>query len=165
MKYLLTLVLLAHATLATAGTLPAPEGPVVLTISGNISNTNGPEGASFDRAMLDALEQRETTASTPWFDGPRDFEGPLATALLEAVGAEGSAIKVVALNDYAAEVPIEDVRAYPVIFATRLNGELMSVRDKGPLFLIYPFDEFEDLFNEVHFGRSVWQITRIEVLE
>lgn len=39
----------------------------------------------------------------------------------------------------------------------------MSVRDKGPLFLIYPFDDNPDLFDEVYFGRSVWQIAQIVV--
>jgi hypothetical protein len=74
-------------------------------------------------------------------------------------------MRVVALNDYAAEVPVEDARKFPMVFATHLDGQIMSVRDKGPLFLIYPFDEFPELFKEIYFGRSVWQITHIEVLD
>jgi hypothetical protein len=41
----------------------------------------------------------------------------------------------------------------------------MSVRDKGPLFLVYPFDKDQGLFNEKYFSRSVWQIKDIEVTE
>jgi hypothetical protein len=165
MKRLLFLVLCLFGSAAQADGLAPPQGPVVLTVFGNITHTNGDGIAQFDRAMLAALEQRSTTANTPWFDGPRDFDGPLATAILDAVGANGSTMRVIALNDYSANVPIDDARSFPVVFATHLNGEVMSVRDKGPLFLIYPFDEFPDLFNEVYFGRSVWQITQVEVVE
>ncbi|WP_181868915.1 hypothetical protein [Yoonia sediminilitoris] len=119
--------------------------------------------ASFDCAMLEALDQRTTTASTPWFGGAHDFSESLGTALLDAVGASGENLRVVALNDYAAEVPVQGLHDYLVVFATHLDGQQMSVREKGPLFLIYPFDENAELFNEVYFRRSVWQIARIEV--
>lgn len=151
--------------MVNAADLSAPQGPVVLTVSGNITNTNGDDVARFDQAMLEALEQRTTTAATPWFDSAHDFTGPLASAILEAVGAQGKTMRIVALNDYFADVPIQDTRDFPVVFATHFDGQMMSVRDKGPLFLIYPFDEYPELFNEVYFGRSVWQIIRIEVLE
>ena len=39
----------------------------------------------------------------------------------------------------------------------------MSVRDKGPLFVIYPFDEAPELNNETYYGRSAWQVKSIEV--
>ena len=163
MKILATISFCILGSLACAETLPTPQGPVILTVSGNIENTNGLGSASFDRAMLEALEQRNTTATTPWFGEPHDFSGPLGAAILDAVGAHGTTLRMVALNDYAAEVPLQDLRDYPVVLATHLDGQVMSVRDKGPLFLIYPFDENPDLFNEVYFGRSVWQIARIEV--
>lgn len=165
MKRLLILAMCMMGPMAYAGGLTEPEGEVILTVSGNITHTNGPDVARFDRAMLDALERRTTTASTPWFDDAHDFEGPLAAAILDAVGATGSTMRVIALNDYASDEPVSDARDFPIIFATHLDGEIMSVRDKGPLFLIYPFDEFPELFNEIYFGRSVWQITRIEVIE
>lgn len=165
MRQLLALAICLFGSMSQAGGLAEPEGPVVLTVSGNITHTNGPNVARFDRAMLQALERRTTTAKTPWFNETHDFEGPLAAAVLDAVGARGAVMRVIALNDYAADVPVDDVRRLPVVLATHLDGEVMSVRDKGPLFLIYPFDEFPDLFNEIYFGRSVWQITRIEVME
>ena len=165
MKHFLFLMIFLFGSMAHADGLMEPQGPVVLTVFGNITHTNGDGVAQFDRAMLAALDQRTTTASTPWFDGPRDFDGPLAAAILDAVGAQGSMMRVIALNDYAANVPIDDARNFPVVFATHLDGNVMSVRDKGPLFLIYPFDEYPELFNEIYFGRSVWQIVQIEVVE
>lgn len=143
--------------------LPRPTGPVVLTVDGNISRSNGEGIAQFDLAMLDALAQRTTITETPWYDGAQSFSGVVVSALLEAVGAEGATITVRALNDYSADIPADDFKANPVILATRLNGEVLSVREKGPLFVIYPFELDPSLYNEVYFGRSVWQVTAMSV--
>lgn len=165
MKQLLFTVMTMIASVAQAVELPAPKGDVILTVSGNIAQTNGDNVARFDRAMLEDLQQATVTTATPWFDDVHDFSGPLGAAILDAVGAQGATLRVVALNDYAATVPAADLHELGVVFATHLDMRPISVREKGPLFLIYPFDDNPDLFDEVYFGRSVWQIARIEVLD
>lgn len=143
--------------------LDPPKGPVVLTVSGAITRTNGPRGAEFDLEMLEALAGRTTRTHTPWTEGVVTFSGPLGRAVLDAVGATGETMRISALNDYAAEVPVADFHDHDVILATRMDGEVMSVRSRGPIFVIYPFDEDRDLYNEQIFTRSVWQVNRIEV--
>jgi len=155
--------LVLSATAAAAGSLPAPTGPVVLTVTGKISETSGPGVAEFDMAALEALPGRVTRTETPWTKGTTTFEGPLGSALLDRVGATGTSLHVVALNDYAVDVPVEDLRKWPVILALKNNGKPMSVRDKGPIFIIYPFDVDPSLRNERIFSRSVWQVKSIEV--
>ncbi|MGR3496423.1 hypothetical protein [Citreimonas sp.] len=153
----------ASAGAVQSGGLPQPEGPVVVTISGAVTHTNNADGAAFDLAMLEALTGREAVVETPWYDGVQRFSGPTLKALLDAVGATGDTLRVIALNDYSADIPVSDAESYPVILATRRNGDVMSVRDKGPAFVIYPFDLVPELYNEMIFHRSVWQVTRIEV--
>lgn len=148
----------------SAAPLPEPAGRVILDIDGAIGTTNQGQAARFDLAMIDALPQRETVTSTPWYDGQQTFSGPLLRDLLGAVGASGSSLRVVAINDYAVEIPMSDAMDYPVILATRRAGALMPVRDKGPLFVVFPFDEVPALVNELYFSRSAWQVRRIEVL-
>src|SRR3982074_2104240 len=82
---------------------------------------------------------------------------------MSAVGASGDRLVVIALNDYSAELPLADVRKYKVILALKRDGEYLSVRDKGPLFIVYDFDGDPDLRNQKFYARSVWQIARIEV--
>ena len=82
---------------------------------------------------------------------------------MQTVGANGERLVAVALNDYSAELPMEDVAKYNVILALKRNGEYMPVRDKGPLFIVYPFDSNPDLKNQKFYSRSVWQLARIEV--
>lgn len=146
-----------------AGNLAAPAGEVILGVFGQVTVTNADERAEFDLAMLDALPQRETVTSTPWHEGKHSFSGPTLASILEAVGATGATLRISALNDYAADMPVGDAATIPVILATRIDGEEISIRDKGPLFVIYPFDEQPELFNEVYFNRSVWQVNSIQV--
>jgi hypothetical protein len=39
----------------------------------------------------------------------------------------------------------------------------MAVRDKGPLFIVYPFDSRSDLRSERYYSRSAWQLRALEV--
>ena len=162
MKGMLLALMMGALCATSALALDAPKGPVILTVKGAISNTNAGDTAQFDMAMLEALAGRKATMETPWTDGKVTFEGPLLSALLDAVGSTGSLLSVKALNDYAAEVPAEDAKLATVL-ATRMDGKLMSIREKGPLMLVYPFDQNHDLYNEKYFSRSVWQIKEIEV--
>lgn len=157
------LALLLGALPAAAGSLAAPKGPVVLTVTGKIGVTNADGAARFDMAMLAALPGRTTETETPWTKGVTRFEGPLGSALLEAVAATGTTLHVVALNDYAVDVPVEDLHKWPVILAIRKDGREIAVRDKGPIFVIYPFDQDASLYNEKIFARSAWQVKSIEV--
>ena len=107
--------------MAGAGSLSSPTGPVVLTVSGHITNTNAGKSAEFDMAMLEALPGRTAKVSTPWAEGVNAFQGPLTRAVLEAVGAQGTKLKVIALNDYSADVPAEDFVKFDVILALKKN--------------------------------------------
>lgn len=148
---------------AAAAGLIAPTGEVILTVTGKITVTNAGSAATYDMAMLQALPQRATTTETPWTKGPVTFDGPLGSALLDQIGASGTTLKITALNDYVVDVPIADFRKWPVILATHKDGKAMPVRDKGPIFVIYPFDLDRSLYNEKIFARSAWQVKSIDV--
>lgn len=167
MKTFLATVLLTMSafTAANAGPLDRPAGAIVLTVTGNVENTNVGGAATFDFAMLEALPGRSATMDTPWTTGSTTFEGPRLDAVIAAAGGHGKRLLVKALNDYTAEIPFEDATSLETILAVKMNGAPMSVRDKGPLFLIYPFDKNPELYNEKYFSRSVWQIREIEVLD
>jgi hypothetical protein len=165
--FLALLALLGSAAGAPAigadESLPAPEGRVILTVSGRIDHTNGKGVAEFDRAMLEAMPATTIETLTPWTDGVTRFEGPLARDLMKRVGARGSRLRATALNDYAVDIPIEDFERYPVILAMKVNGEVLRTRDKGPLWIIYPWSDRPELRSEVSYSRSIWQIKELVV--
>jgi hypothetical protein len=143
--------------------LDAPRGSVVLTVSGRVRNPNEGALAQFDMAMLGALPQQSFSTRTPWYAQSRRFSGPLLRDVLKAAGASGTALRLIALNDYRVEMPFDDTQRYDVLLARLLDDQPMTVRDKGPLFAIYPFDARPELRSAVYYSRSAWQLRTIEV--
>ncbi|MDH4425508.1 MAG: molybdopterin-dependent oxidoreductase [Acidovorax sp.] len=148
---------------AAAFALPMPTGPVVLTISGNVGETNQGKTATFDMAMIEALPQRTFVTTTPWDKQPTKFTGPLLRDVLAAAKAKGKTLTALALNDYKTTIPVDDAQAFDVIVAHRINDQPISVRTKGPLFIIYPFDTKSELKTATYFGRSAWQLKSLTV--
>lgn len=142
-----------------------PTGPVVLTVSGAIAHTNQEDKALFDLEMLRKLETHEVVTSTIWTEGVHSFRGVSLGVLLEHLGAHGTAIEARALNDYAVEIPLSEIADGAPLIAFEMDGSVMSRREKGPLWVIYPFDDGPQYRSEVIFSRSIWQLDRIAVLE
>lgn len=145
------------------GPLPRPAGPVVLTVTGAIARTNAPGKAEFDVAMLEALGVEALTTGTSWTDGRQRFEGVRASEVLKAVGAEGSVVEATALNDYTAEIPVAMFEDFPVLFALRQNGATLTARDKGPVWIVFPRDDYPELNDPRIDICWVWQLRSIEV--
>lgn len=153
----------AAAGIARAGSLAPPGGRPILTVSGRIGAVNTADTAEFDRDMLEALGLHTVVTTTPWHNGPVRFEGVRMDALMRAVEATGESVTAVALNDYATDLPVSDFRAFGTILALKRDGAYMPVRDKGPLFIIYPYDSNPELKRQVYFNRSAWQVARLIV--
>lgn len=140
-----------------------PKARVVLTVSGEIGRTNGKGVARFDMDMLNSLPQQTIRTRTPWYSGTSEFTGPLLVDVLALVEPTGTLIKARALNDYSVTIPVSDASNHHIVLATRLNGKPMSVRDKGPIFVIYPFDSKEELRASTYYARSIWQLKSMEL--
>lgn len=156
-------VALASHTASAEPALPPIKGPVILTISGRISVVNRDNTAQFDREGLESLGVETLTTSTPWYDGPQRFEGVRMSRIMAVVGARGTTVTAIALNDYMTEIPLSDFTRYNVLLALKRNGEYMRVRDKGPLFIVYPYDSSPELRGQPFYGRSAWQLYQLIV--
>ena len=148
-----------------ASDLPAPQGDVILTVSGKLEVTNVEGTAQFDMEMLQSLDNTTFETSTIWTEGNHLFEGVSLANLVEYLGIEGERLRATAINDYAVEIPLEDAVEEGPIIAYKMDGEIMSLRDKGPLWIVYPFDSDPSYSTEVTYARSIWQLDRIEVLD
>ena len=148
---------------AMAEALPPPAGEVILVVRGDIANSNVDGEAHFDRDMLEALGLGTMATTTMWTDGRVTFEGVPAQRLLEAVGASGTEVVAEALNEYSSTIPMGDFSEYSVLLAMTMDGEPMTRRDKGPIWIVYPWDDFPELNNSDKHINSVWQLQSLTV--
>ncbi|MEQ8665901.1 MAG: molybdopterin-dependent oxidoreductase [Rhodospirillales bacterium] len=149
-------------TAATAG-LATPAGPVILVVKGKIGETNVGDEAHFDREMLMALGMRSLTTHNPFETGLQEYEGVLFSDVLKAVDADGEVLVGTALDGYSIEIPVEDIMTFPVMLAMTWNGEVMRPRNKGPLWVVYPIDQYPELQDETYSVRTIWQLADIDV--
>ena len=151
-------VIAAMAILLAFAASPArANSDTVLTVSGLSGSRD------FTRTDLESLPKWRFTTSTPWTEGATEFEGVRLSDLLQSTNVPGTKLKATALNDYSAVMEIADVREDALV-AYAMNGKPMSVRTKGPLWLIFPFDAKPHLKAEQYYSRSVWQLRALAVL-
>jgi hypothetical protein len=105
------------------------------------------------------------SASAPTGHEEARSRGPRGAIDLGRPGTDRARLlKAVALNDYKVDIPADDAKAYDVVVARLMDDKPMPVRDKGPLFIIYPFDARPELRNTIYYSRCAWQLKAIEVL-
>jgi hypothetical protein len=151
-------------TLMPGDPIPEPTGPVVLEVTGRIkAGENGT--VRFDMATLERIGLVRFATTTAWTEEPVTFDGVLLSRMLEVVGADPNAASLVltALNDYHASMPISDARQWPVILAIKENGDYMSMRRHGPIWVVYPQHAYPELNSRKYVSRWVWQLARITV--
>lgn len=127
-------------------TLSSPSGSVV-----------------YDRDQLEAMPITVINTSSPWTEGVVRYEGVALSHLLEVSGADGETAVVTALNEYSVDIPTSDFAEFGPILAIKRDGEYMPVSDKGPFFIVYPFDDNPDLRQQPYHGRAVWQVKAIAI--
>lgn len=124
----------------------------------------GAQTLVFDREELETFPQTTIVTATPYFDGTREFTGPTLRRVLEAFGLAGQrGLTFRALNDYQVTATLDELMGLGAIVATRMDGNLMSVRNRGPFWIMLPLSDRPALNNETFHRYMVWQLSAIEL--
>ncbi|MBL4908067.1 MAG: hypothetical protein JKX94_11490 [Sneathiella sp.] len=109
----------------------APDGHLVLILQ------DGTERV-LNRAKLESLAQLELSTATPWNSNKRLFRGVTLFELIKKYSdTDPQIVRLTALNDYVIDLPIKEWTDYHVLLATRADGEAISIRDKGPITVVF----------------------------
>jgi len=125
---------------------------------------DGSDIRSLTDADLAALPQISFTTTTIWTTEAATFSGPSLAAVLDSLGAEGASLSMIAVNDYKVEMPWAVMEQDTPIIANRINGEPFSIRDKGPLWVVFPYDSDPRFQTEEIYSLSIWQLNQIQVV-
>jgi hypothetical protein len=152
------------ATLTPTDHVSQPIGPIVLSLTGKIGTTNSSGRLDFDMETLEKLGLVEFTVDDPYLKHATTYQGILLQHLLDIarVPQDATTLHAVALNDYATDVPIKPTTQWPVMLATKRDGQRMLVSDKGPLEIVFPYNSFS-IDPTVYDPMWVWQLRSFEV--
>ena len=166
--------------LAPAMALEPAKGPVVLTITGDIEDTNRPASqeaqdpffayhdrsftaaAEFDRAMLESLGMQSIDIEVDTLIEPVQLEGPWLSDVLKAVGGEGKDITVLALDGFASEISAADLERFDWLLALKQDGRYLGLGQRGPTWLVYSRRDGKPLTEEDEL-RWPWAAFLIEI--
>jgi len=124
---------------------------------------NAPLVASLPIEFFKKLPQHSFVTKTPWYKKPVQFTGPLLRDVLAAVQVKGRMIHAVALDDYQVSIPFSDATQFDVILAHTMDGETLTPKNKGPLFVVYPYDSKPELQAVRFYERSIWQLKALRL--
>ncbi len=125
--------------------------------------SRGPEVLEFTFEQLAALPQVTIETENEFVDGKVAFRGPLVRDVIEHLAlGEVEVLRFTGANDYSVEIPTSDFRKFNVILALEADGQRLSRRDKGPLWLMYPISDNAELQDPLYIHRLIWQVIRIE---
>ncbi len=164
---LMVIGLLLSTGPANAG-LHIPKGcrqNAFLTISGKIGKTMDLAGNAYEMSEREflGLPQSMVTTSTAWTP-KSDFAGPLLSNILSEVDAKGTKLRLIALDNFSVEVDADYLEKYGTILAVSKNGVRLTIRDFGPIFVMFPRDSFkEQLDTPAAASYLVWQLCGIQV--
>ncbi|MGF1696252.1 hypothetical protein L4C54_11325 [Vibrio lamellibrachiae] len=151
-----------HASVYAA-TLPNPSGEVILSVSGNIEHSNSEIGVEFDEGMIEQLDTSIIKTKNHVVKEVAIYKGPTLYDVLELAGSKGDEVKVIAWDDYVVTIPISTIKKYGVLLATHEDGKRMTLDDKGPFFVVFPFTEYSEIRNDLYYNLSVWQVKALVV--
>ncbi len=134
-----------------------------LLVSGDIAAAGGT--MQLTDTALSALPQIEFTTSTIWTTGEMRFSGPSLASVLQAAGAGPGDLMLHAANDYNVTMPRDMIEAEAPIIATRIDGQPFDLRDKGPFWIVFPYDAQARFRSDLALMVSVWQLIEISVLQ
>jgi hypothetical protein len=150
-----------RAALAAAP-LPRLQRAAILANLGNITRTNTPGQAQFDKAMPEGWRKASYTTPFEVSATPITFEeGPLPSVFKRVV-ALGKTIKATVLNAYQVFIPMEGLQFEPIL-AMKANGRVTTARDKGQFWIANPRDANSVLHAVKYDSRWVWQLSKLHI--
>lgn len=164
-SFFLVLVSFAQGAAAEGSQTPLTDSQlsmVVLTVS--YGDGSGRAQRSMTLGEMQALPLAGFETHTVWTEGVQRFEGVWLSDVVAELGIESGLLELSALNEYLVEFEVNGLAERRALVAYLHNGEAMSPRDKGPLWVVFPYDDGPEFQTEITYASSIWQLDRIDVL-
>lgn len=149
--------------LKPGASIPPPTGPVVLSLTGKIAVKNAGDRLDLDLPALEQFDLIEYATNDTAIRRRAVYRGVLLKDVLTIAGADPNAVELRAwaLDDYETIIPLS-VLQWPVMLATFRDGQRMTVRDKGPIEIVFPYEGF-DIDPARYDPMWVWSLRTLDV--
>jgi hypothetical protein len=150
------------ASLTPGQAIAEPAGKVLFTMTGKVSVTNRGSALALDLSTLEKLGIVQAEMYEPWTKKQTTFRGVWLKDLVAVAGvpADATSLHIVALDDYAVDVALSDVRAGGVLLATGIqDGTAIPIDEGGPTRIVF----LDGVAAGANPDQWVWSIKEIAV--
>ena len=133
-----------------------------------ITNQSGATVLLSEDELLN-LPRATIETQTAWTEGTHHFEGIALNDILKKVGIDANSynastqLRLTAWNDYIVDIPLRDAVDYKTLVAAFMDGKRLTIKDKGPYWLVYPRDSYSELQDSRFDHRWSWQLKELTV--
>ena len=99
-----------------------------------------------------------------WNRGANLCTAVMLRSLIDHLKLDGGHRNLNALNDCTIVISVHDATAEAPMLACAVNGAPRTVREKGLIRAIHPFDSDAKFRTDEIYARAVWQLATVEVL-
>jgi len=126
-----------------------------------LSITNGDRTIEVTAEDFSKLAPTTFETTTIWTEGKVEFSGPTLKSILALADITDGVVSLTAINDYTIEIAVAEITDEAPIVANLMNGKPFSRRDKGPYWVVYPFDSDKKYQQENVYALSIWQLSSV----
>ena len=155
--------IISVATLRPGQSIPAPTQKPVLTMTGKISAANRGRTLVLDQRTIEQLGVVQVRLFEPWTKQNLEFRGVWLQDLLAVAGVNANATRlhIVALDDYAVDLTLADIRVGGIMLATRAgDGSAIPIDKGGPTRIVF----MDGVKAGANPDQWVWSVKTIDVL-
>lgn len=155
--------IISPASLTVGQAVSPPKEKPVVTLTGKISTENKNGALVFDRPTLERLGVQQVRLYEPWAKKDMEFRGVWLRDLIAvaAVKPDATGLHIVALDDYAVNLSLADVRAGGIMVATQAgDGSTIPIDKGGPTRIVF----MDGVKAGVNPDQWVWSIKTIDVV-
>lgn len=159
----LLLLFLAMTSVGASATVNKCEKQFILSVNdtraGAIKSTR-----KFTAEEIYAIPATDMITATAWHPSSK-FSGPTLEEIIKAASPDldFKTARLFAVNGYETPIPAQDIKKYRPILAHSKDNARLTLATRGPLFLVYPRDEFSELKSLKSQDKFVWMVCRIDL--
>lgn len=133
-----------------------------------ITNQSGTSTILSEDDLL-KLPRSSIKTQTAWTEGVHHFEGIALTDVLKKANIVAGSfpsetlLRLTAWNDYIVDIPLRDAVDYKTLIAAFMDGKRLTIKDKGPYWLVYPRDDHSELQDSRYDHRWSWQLKELTI--
>lgn len=138
--------------------LPASE-KVLLNVYSVSESTN----KQYTLTQLLQLPQHDIDTKLPWTSENNIYTGPYLADVLQAAQVKGQWLRFDALDYYNVSLNYQSIKKFNPILALKQDGKLLTIRTKGPIWLILPVNQHTELNAAIYNDYMIWHLVKIAV--